>query len=166
MEASEFKSLFLPLHGKLYAVAWQLLGNQQGAEDLVQDTYMRLWTKRNQLAAVENHEAYALTILRRLFYDEGRKKRIVEIQSDVNDLTAGLPTKTDNAFENADEMRFVFQLLDTLPAAQKQVIIMRDVEDKTYDEICQETGMTAVNVRSVLSRARRKVMKGFKAIKR
>ena len=53
MEASQFKSLFLPCHHKLYAVAWRLTGNSQAAEDLVQETYLRLWTKRHQIADIE-----------------------------------------------------------------------------------------------------------------
>lgn len=69
MEASQFKSLFLPCHHKLYAVAWRLTGNSQAAEDLVQETYLRLWTKRHQIADIENAEAYSISVLRRQFYD-------------------------------------------------------------------------------------------------
>lgn len=78
MEASQFKSLFLPCHHKLYAVAWRLTGNSQAAEDLVQETYLRLWTKRHQIADIENAEAYSISVLRRQFYDVKRANRIQE----------------------------------------------------------------------------------------
>jgi RNA polymerase sigma-70 factor (ECF subfamily) len=54
MDASEFKKMFLPLNKRMYWAAWQLTGNAQEAEDLVQEAYLKLWTKRDQLHDIEN----------------------------------------------------------------------------------------------------------------
>lgn len=53
-----------------------------------------------------------------------------------------------------------------LPDPQGRVMLMRDVEGRTYEEISAETGLTEVNLRSVLSRARKKIREKIKNIKR
>ena len=57
MDAAEFKQQFLPYHRKLYRVAFRLTGNPQDAEDMVQEAYLKLWNKRDELADVLNTEA-------------------------------------------------------------------------------------------------------------
>ena len=60
--ADIFKCLYLPFHVKLYRIAFALVGNQEEAEDIVQEVYSRLWERRDELAAVRNPEAYAITL--------------------------------------------------------------------------------------------------------
>ena len=54
MDTAEFKQQFLPYHRKLYRVAFRLTGNPQDAEDMVQEAYLKLWNKRDELADVLN----------------------------------------------------------------------------------------------------------------
>ena len=49
MNQQEFKQQFMPFHRMLYRVAFELTGNTQDAEDLLQDTYLRIWQKREVL---------------------------------------------------------------------------------------------------------------------
>lgn len=53
-----------------------------------------------------------------------------------------------------------------LPDPQGKVMLMRDVEGLTYEEISTETGLTEVNLRSILSRARKKIREKIKEMKR
>jgi len=165
MEASQFKSLFLPCHSKLYAVAWRLTGNGQAAEDLVQETYLRLWTKRNQLDAVENAEAYSITILRRLFYDVQRGRHIVESGAEIGKMALKSSQDLSRQIESADEVERIRKLILQLPDPQGRVMLMRDFEDRPYEEISKETGLTEVNVRSILSRARKRIREQVKEMK-
>lgn len=57
MDAAEFKQQFLPYHRKLYRTAFRLTENPQEAEDMVQEAYLKLWNKRDELAGVLNTEA-------------------------------------------------------------------------------------------------------------
>lgn len=91
MEASQFKATFLPCHRCLYGVAWQLTGNAQEAEDLVQETFLKLWTRRHQLSNIDNPEAYSIVILRRIFYVVKRTKHIEETEQDIREIQTGLP---------------------------------------------------------------------------
>lgn len=62
MDAAEFKQQFLPYHRKLYRTAFRLTENPQEAEDMVQEAYLKLWNKRDELAGVLNTEAYCVTL--------------------------------------------------------------------------------------------------------
>ena len=59
MDAESFKRMFLPCHAKLYGVACRLLENAEDAEDLIQEAYLKLWSKREELTLISNPEAFA-----------------------------------------------------------------------------------------------------------
>ncbi len=75
MDAAEFKQQFLPYHRKLYRTAFRLTENPQEAEDMVQEAYLKLWNKRDELAGVLNTEAYCVTLVKNLCYDALRRSR-------------------------------------------------------------------------------------------
>ena len=77
MDAREFKQRFMPFHRRLYRVGYHLTGNAQDAEDLLQDTYLKLWQKRDDLKEEAITEAYLVTLMQNLFRDKRRLKRIV-----------------------------------------------------------------------------------------
>jgi RNA polymerase sigma-70 factor (ECF subfamily) len=164
MDASEFKKMFLPLNKRMYWAAWQLTGNAQEAEDLVQEAYLKLWTKRDQLHDIENTGAYCITLLRRIYFDEKRRKRPEVDGSPPDAYEVADGDDTGHSIELRDESSQVMQLIDALPDRQRQIIILRDVDDLPYDEIETRTGMNAVNVRVLLSRARKMIRKQFKEI--
>lgn len=64
MDAASFKQQFLPCHAKLYRVAFRLMGNVQDAEDMVQEAYLKLWKKRDELPEVASIEAYCVTLIK------------------------------------------------------------------------------------------------------
>ena len=75
MDAASFKQQFLPCHAKLYRVAFRLMGNVQDAEDMVQEAYLKLWKKRDELSEVASIEAYCVTLIKNLCYDSLRSCR-------------------------------------------------------------------------------------------
>ena len=56
------------------------------------------------------------------------------------------------------------RLIDKLPERQRRVITLRDIEDRPYDEIATTTGLTQVNVRALLSRARKTIRENFRKL--
>ena len=144
MDAASFKQQFLPCHAKLYRVAFRLMGNVQDAEDMV--------------------EAYCVTLIKNLCYDSLRACRPDEDSRLPEELN--LPTDSNIAreIEQKDEARQVKRLIGQLPRSQQQIILLRDVNDCSYEEIEQVTGLTAVNIRVLLSRARKKIREQFNEI--
>lgn len=163
MDAERFKRQFLPLHPKLYRIAYALVGNQADAEDILQDAYYKLWSRREELTDVENPEAFCVTLVKHLCLDylrSPRANRHDEAVSEAVSLTADAPP--DEALEMQDKVKQVRRLIDRLPENQRQVLRLRGIEDCSIEEIEQITGLTAVNIRVLLSRARKIIREQFK----
>lgn len=165
MQASDFKQLFLPCHRKLFSVAYRLMSNAQAAEDIVQETFLKLWMQRDKMEKVDNPEAYSITVLRRLFYDKMRAGHLQEVDKDVGSLQVSSSQNISKQLEEADEYQRVRQLINHLPEPQARIMLMRDIEERSFDEISIETGLTEVNIRSILSRTRKKIREQIKAMR-
>ena len=165
MQASDFKRLFLPCHRKLFSVAYRLMGNTQSAEDMVQETFLKLWMQRDRIEKVDTPEAYSITVLRRLFYDRMRAGHLQEVDKDVGGLQVTSSQNISRQLEEADEYQQVRQLIAHLPEPQAKIMLMRDVEERSFEEISIETGLTEVNIRSILSRARKKIREQIRTMK-
>ena len=66
MDVENFKRLFLPLHPKLFRIAYALVENKADAEDILQDAYYKLWSRRNELTDIQNPEAFCVTLVKNL----------------------------------------------------------------------------------------------------
>ncbi len=164
MNADEFKQKFLPCHRQLYRTAFRLLGNALDAEDMVQEAYLKLWNRRDELAGIDSVEAYCVTLLKHLCYDSLRLVRPDEDDHPPEELPLAAESNVAREVEERDEVGQVKRLIGRLPRPQRQVILMRDVNDCSYEEIEQATGLSAVNIRVLLSRARKKIREQFNAL--
>ena len=164
MPASLFKQLLLPLYPRLQRVALRMLGNVEDAEDMVQEVYMKLWNKRDELPDVLNVEAYCVALTKNMCIDRLRLAEVDRV--DVDDVPLSLAAADDVAsqLERQDAVEQVKLIIETLPEKQQQVITLRDIRDCTFEEIEEQTGLTAVNVRALLSRARKTIRERFKRV--
>ncbi len=166
MDANDFKRRFLPYHQKLYRVAFRLMGNAQDAEDVVQETYLKLWKKREELPPnIGNMEAYCVTLTKNLCFDALRTARLDEDNRPPEELSIAEESNLMREVELKDEVSQVKRIISTLPHQQRQVIVMRDVRECSMEEIEQATGLSAVNIRVLLSRTRKKIREQFNAIR-
>ena len=164
MPASLFKQLLLPLYPRLQRVALRLLGNVEDAEDMVQEVYMKLWSKRDALPDVKDVEAYCVTLTKNMCID---RLRMAEVEKEDVDEVPIMLAETDDVeaqVERRDAVELVKQIIGTLPEHQQQVITLRDMEDCSFEEIVEQTGLTAVNVRMLLSRARKTIRERYKKL--
>lgn len=164
MKASVFKQTILPCSRKMYVAAWRLTGNAQASEDLVQETMLKLWTIRDRIEPESNIEAYCITVLRNIFYDRHRLRRLDTDGTPVDSLRVRTDDDVAGFVENIDDTATVMQLIEHLPSQQRMIITMRDVKGLSLDEIGTSTGMSAVNIRATLSRARKQIREQFKKI--
>lgn len=164
MPASLFKQLLLPLYPRLQRVALRLLGNAEDAEDMVQEVYMKLWSKRDALPDVQDVEAYCVTLTKNMCID---RLRMAEVEKEDVDEVPTMLAATDDVeaqVERRDAVEQVKQIIETLPEHQQQVITLRDMEDCSFEEIVEQTGLTAVNIRMLLSRARKTIRERYKKL--
>ncbi|MBM6992280.1 MAG: RNA polymerase sigma factor [Prevotella sp.] len=165
MDASDFKQIFLPCHRRMYAAAWRLTGNQQEAEDLVQDALLRLWTKREELKVPDNAEAFSVTTLRNLYYDQHRKKHLKENDEEPEESQMHTDRDASTDMEQQQEASLVLKAISLLPDKQRLVITLHDIDNLSYEEIEAQTGLNPVNIRVALSRARKAVRDKLKPIR-
>ncbi len=162
MDVESFKRLFLPLHPKLFRIAYALVENKSDAEDILQDAYYKLWSRRNELADVRNPEAFCVTLVKNLCLDFLRSPRAGRHDEDVTEVvTLSTDSSPDKELEMQDKVEQVRHLINRLPENQRQVLRLRGIEDCSIDEIEQITGLSAVNIRVLLSRARKIIREQF-----
>ncbi len=161
MQASEFKQLFLPLSRQIYWMAWRLTGNAEEAEDLTQEVYAQLWTKRESLSGISNPIAYCSVLVRNLYLNQVRKQR-VETTEMARELFVADGNRLEDAIEQRQACEQVMRLIGQLPEQQRKVVTMHDVEGCSNEEIRQQTGLASTHIRVLLSRARKTIRQLFK----
>ena len=131
------------------------------AEDVVQDTMIRVWNKRDEWPQFESIEAYCLTIARNLAIDRSQKMEAQNLQltSEVREMPDTL-TPYDRLAQN-EQMQLVHRLVNELPERQRTIMQLRDVEGKSYKEIAVVLNLTEEQVKVNLFRARQKVKQRF-----
>jgi RNA polymerase sigma-70 factor, ECF subfamily len=147
----------------LYGYAMVLTRNRAEAEDLVQETYVRALGAVGRLREDSNVKGWLFTILRNLWFNELRKRRsspaIVDIDGD--DYTAhSLVENTRNAHElfvSNEDSYIVRSAINDLPVEFREIILLREFEELSYQEIADVLGCPAGTVMSRLGRARAKL---------
>lgn len=155
MNAEEFKSLYYPFHPKLYRVAFALLNNADDAEDILQDTYYKLWSKREELIPILQPEAFCVRLVKNLCLDFLRAPRNRLDNESAESIQIPVEITPENELESKEKIRQIETLIEQLPEKQRMVIQMRGCGDCSLEEIETATGESAANVRVLLSRARK-----------
>ena len=163
MTAQDFKQRFMPHYRLLYRVAYRLTGNAQDAEDLLQDTYLKLWLKRDDLTKEAETQAYLVTLMRNLFLDQRRLKRI-DTSADLDKAEPPDEQCLDRQIDSRDEASQMEGLIRQLPERDGNIVQMHLVEGRSYKEIEQDTGLSQGNIRIIVMRARQKLKQQFQKL--
>lgn len=156
MTAAAFKEKYMPYHQKMHRIACRLLEDSSDAEDIVQEAYIKLWNKRDELNHVENTESYCVVLLRNLCLDFLKTKNRHRMQS-AEDVTIREEKALIVDIENTDEISYIKTIIDQLPEQQRQIVKLRHFDEYSNEEIEEIMGLTSVNTRVLLSRARKKI---------
>jgi RNA polymerase sigma-70 factor (ECF subfamily) len=158
MNLESFQSRVFPVKNKLYRFAMRFLGNEDEAQDIVQEVFIRVWNGREQMAGVENWEAWCMRITKNLSLDRIRSmtRRQTQPIEDGYGIMHAAPTPYESA-EVRESVGRIAQIIAGLPDKQRQVIHLRDVEGYTYNEICEIMELDMNQVKVNLFRARNAV---------
>lgn len=152
MTCKEFETKFMPLSANLYALAKSLLGNDDDAQDAVQETYLKMWRMADRLPELEKPEAFFATTLRNECLMALRRRRP---QADVDDMPDEGAADAD--MERVERRGVVARLLRGLTAKTRRVVVLRHLGEYSNREVAELTGETEEAVRQQLSRARRQM---------
>lgn len=157
----------LPHLNDAYTLARYLTRNDHDAEDVVQDAFLRAFTYRQTYRgeSVASARAWLLAIVRNTAFSWRRRGNRVETSTEF-DETQHSDSVADQHPENAmlrDATRDAIRTaLDQLPAEFREVIILREVEGLSYQEIGEVAGVPVGTVMSRLSRARNRLQQALR----
>jgi len=153
MDATDFNHKIVPLHKQMFAMAMCMLRNRDDAADAVQDAMKKLWERHSDLELVENLNAFCMRAARNAALDRlGQRRDVTDIDTAAM-IASDLSTDTAACSDSA--ARMLDRLINMLPAAQARVLRLSVFRQLHNDEIAGITGLTAENVRQLLSRGRR-----------
>lgn len=152
----DFKRDILPLKNIIFRTALRIVLNREEAEDIVQDTLMKLWQRRDELEQVKNLEAFALSSARNLAID--RKERMENRNVSLDDEAHNRPDEGslggDSHIVQQETHHFITSIIHSLPEKQRTILQLRDIEGKNYKEIANLLSITESDVKVSLFRAR------------
>lgn len=158
-----FEQLVLLYHGKLYQLGYRMLGNPSEAEEIVQDTFLRVFTNLDRYDSKHKFSTWIYRIATNLCIDRLRKRKPgysldAEMpDSDGSDWHStlsgdqGMPEQELLLTETQEEIR---RAIDSLPAKYKSVVVLRYMHDMSLQEISEVLGMPLTTVKTRVHRGR------------
>ncbi len=152
--ATNFKREMLAVLPSLRAFAISLIGRHDRADDLVQDTIMKAWAKQDHFEMGTNMKAWLFTILRNELYSQMRK-RGREVQ-DSDGLFTNSLAQHPAQYGSLDLQDFR-RALDSLPADQREAIVLVGASGFSYEEAAEICGCALGTIKSRVNRARQRL---------
>ena len=161
-----FEQLAMPHFERLYNFACWLTQDRQEAEDLVQETYVKALKGFSSFQPGTNFRAWIYKILRNTFLTSrtGLKAAAtmpIDAESEDEVLPAVNETPESILLQRSD-WQLVQQALDKLPVAYREVLLLCEVEEMSYQEISATLAIPMGTVMSRLSRARKALRNGLR----
>jgi len=158
--AGQFEQFAMPLFESLYNFAHWLTGNREEAEELVQETYLKALKGFSGFQQGTNFRAWIFRILRNTFLtSRSGLKAMQTVPFDVADEETAAAAVNEQTPESIllgrASQEAIQAALEQLPVIFREVVLLCDVEDMSYDEISQTIGIPVGTVMSRLHRARR-----------
>ena len=164
MKTISFQSDILPLKNELYRMALRITMNAADAEDVVQETMMKVWNRRDQWDQIESIEAFCLTICRNLSLDKVRRmdNQTQSLDAAYDPKDQGVASNPEEQAIQSDRVRLVRQMINQLPEKQRSCMQLRDMEGKSYKDIATILDITEEQVKVNIFRARQTIREKFK----
>ena len=164
MKNISFQTHILPLKNQLFRMALRITMNPADAEDVVQETMMKVWNRRSDWEQIESIEAFCLTICRNLALDKMHR-----MENQNQSLDEGVHDAPDRSFSSnpeeqamqQDRLALIRRLIDSLPEKQRSVMQLRDFEGKSYKEIAVIMAISEEQVKVNIFRARQAIRQKF-----
>ena len=162
-----FQTDVLPLKNVLFRLALRITMNRADAEDVVQETMIRVWNRRDEWEQIESMEAFCLTICRNLSLDKLRRMdnhaETLSASHDPQDNSYG--ANPEEQIVQRDRLMMVRRLIEQLPEKQRSCVQLRDIEGKSYKDIATILNISEEQVKVNIFRARQTIKEQFQKIR-
>lgn len=157
LPAATFEDLALPLFDQLYNFARWLTEDTSEAEDLVQETYAKALRGFSSFRAGTNFRAWMYRILRNSFLSSrtGLRTAVVFNEEDQDNTPPAENSTPESLLIEQANRQMVQQALEELPVHFREILLLCEVEEMSYQEIAQTLAIPSGTVMSRLFRARK-----------
>lgn len=153
MTAKEYNSAVDDFSDNIFRFALKHLKNEMSAKDIVQETFAKVWVKHEDVS-FEKVKSYLFTTAYNAIIDFVKKeKRSYDMPAE----DASMSTQPETNF---DVKEIINEALETLPEIQKTVVLLRDYEGYSYEEIGKICKLKEAQVKVYIFRARQ-ALKGY-----
>ncbi|MBL7898194.1 MAG: RNA polymerase sigma factor [Crocinitomicaceae bacterium] len=150
MNAREYNNAVDQYADNIYRFVLKHIKNADVAKDIVQETFAKVWVKRDDIDA-SKVRSYLFTTAHHTLIDVVRKEKNQTTIEAIDKVESSSPHK------NTDLQKILHEALDQLPEIQRTVILLRDYEGYDYAEIGDITNLTESQVKVYIFRARTKL---------
>jgi RNA polymerase sigma-70 factor (ECF subfamily) len=164
-ELASFEQAMLPHLDAAHNLARWLLRNQQDAEDVVQEAYLRAFRSFAGFRG-SNGRAWLLTIVRNTAYTLLKRSHAVDITTIFDEEIHASGHESVNAatiLEQSEDAELVRDAMDELPVEFREILTLRHLEGLSYKEIADIAQLAPGTVMSRLARARARLKQGLAA---
>ena len=157
----DFKTDILPLKDCIFRTALQITMCREEAEDIVQETLIKLWNQRERLSEIHSLEAYAIILARNHALDLLKKHSSNNVAFEENTFRN---LKSENPYDRIyakESVKRIHRIMELLPEKQRTCMFLRDFEEKNYKEIAEIMSISEDQVKINSYRARQFVKKNM-----
>lgn len=144
-----------------YSVAFRMLGDEDQAKDVVQETMITIWQKLKKIRSAEVYKTWIYKIVLNKCYDHLRKrKRNPEIIADEATwafISNSISERPSSELDDIDTARIIVLLTDKLSPKQKAVFVLSEIEQLSNDQISEITGMSKTGIKANLYYAKKSI---------
>ena len=142
---------------QLYATILRMTKNPQDAQDLVQESFIKVYHNLGKYDGVGSFSSWIYRVAINHCMDEFRKKRYKMKQVEINEETFVNANHPEVIFLKKEKNRQLERLIATLPEDERMIILLRYVNELSYCEISELVQLSLSNVRTKLHRAKKKM---------
>lgn len=153
---SYFSKQFYVHYRPLCLYALRFLEDTDAVEDVVQETFAKLWEKRDTLDDITSIKSYLYTAVRNNCLMVLRSKKEFD---DVEELQITDGNSEEDRIARAELEAQLWQLIDELPEKRREIFLMAKRDGLSYKEIAEETGLTVKTVENHVTRALKSLRK-------
>lgn len=174
-----FRDLMGRYQDYIYDLAWRMTGSSEEAEDISQETFLRIWKNLHRYRPAHKFSTWAYTIClnlcrkhqsRRRWFFWRRPAEAVEEDAEGSPIPEPAdrdpladPARRMETRQNAEAIRdLASRCVAALPSSLRQVFVLRHLHDLSYEEIAEATGLSLEAVKMRLHRGRRFLFERFR----
>lgn len=160
-----FESIVYKYEKMVYSIAYRIFSNKEDAADITQEVFIKLFKSLENISKKPNLKSWLYTVAYNASIDEIRRRKGKDTlssdedikgseESFINTIKSDAPTPEENTL-NKEKSRIIQNALSSLNEKHKSLIILRDINGLSYNEISEITNQSLGTVKSGISRARK-----------